>query len=52
VPAASLPRAEDVGRHVTLWQPLQGGHVGFAGGDFPGHVLALPDAVMAWAARL
>jgi hypothetical protein len=52
VPAASLPRPEEVGRHVTLWQPLQGGHVGFAGGGFPGHVIALPDAVMSWAARV
>jgi hypothetical protein len=52
VPATSLPRPEEVGRHVTLWQPSQGGHVGFAGGGFPGHVLALPDAVMSWAARV
>jgi len=52
VPAASLPRPEAVGRHVTLWQPSQGGHVGFAGGGFPGHVLTLPDTVMSWAARV
>ena len=52
VPAASLPRSEDVGRHVTLWQPLQGGHVGFPGGGFPGHVLGLPETVMAWAAAV
>ena len=25
---------------------------GFAGGDFPGHVLTLPDTVMSWAARV
>ena len=50
VPAASLPRAHEVGRHVTLWQPAHGGHVGFAAGRFPGHVLAMPDAVAGWLA--
>jgi predicted alpha/beta-fold hydrolase len=51
VPAPSLPRAHEVGRHVTLWQPAHGGHVGFAAGALPrGHVLALPDAVLAWLA--
>ena len=48
VPAASLPRQQDVGRHVTLWQPAQGGHVGFPGGRFPGHVQNLPEGVMRW----
>ena len=48
VPAHSLPRAHEVGRHVTLWQPAKGGHVGFASGRFPAHVLALPEAVMRW----
>jgi predicted alpha/beta-fold hydrolase len=48
VPAASLPRLGAVGRHVTLWQPAHGGHVGFPGGRFPGHVQALPAGVMAW----
>lgn len=51
VPAASLPRRQDVGPWVTLWQPPQGGHVGFPSGRFPGHVLGLPDAVMAWVVR-
>jgi predicted alpha/beta-fold hydrolase len=46
VPAASLPR--DGGAHVTLWQPAHGGHVGFPGGGFPGHLMTLPDAVMGW----
>jgi len=32
VPADSLPAAHEVGRHVTLWQPDHGGHVGFASG--------------------
>ena len=49
VPAASLPMAADVGRCVTLWQPAQGGHVGFPAGSPPGHLSTLPDAVMHWA---
>ena len=48
VPAASLPRPGTVGPHVTLWQPAHGGHVGFPGGRFPGHVQPLPAGVMAW----
>jgi predicted alpha/beta-fold hydrolase len=48
VPAASLPRQQDVGRFVTLWQPPQGGHVGFPAGRFPSHVQAMPQAVSAW----
>ena len=48
IPADSLPRPEDVGSCVTLWQPRHGGHVGFPAGPFPGHVLAMPEAVSAW----
>ncbi|WP_428420634.1 YheT family hydrolase [Methylibium sp.] len=48
VPAACLPQSHEVGRHVTLWQPAQGGHVGFPRGAFPGEVLSLPEAVMSW----
>jgi predicted alpha/beta-fold hydrolase len=48
VPARSLPGPQDVGRFVTLWQPLHGGHVGFAQGRFPGHVQTLPEAVTGW----
>ena len=48
VPAASLPRADEVGRHVTLWQPAHGGHVGFCQGRVPGDVRGLPAAVGAW----
>jgi len=51
VPGASLPRAHEVGRHVTLWQPAHGGHVGFPGGRWPGHVMTLPEQVMGWIAR-
>ena len=48
VPATSLPRPGDVGRHVTLWQPAHGGHVGFAQGRPPGQVFWLPQAVGSW----
>ena len=48
VPAASLPRPEDVGGFVTLWQPQQGGHVGFPQGHFPAHLRAMPEAVGDW----
>lgn len=49
VPAASLPRPGEVGRHVTLWQPPHGGHVGFPGGRWPpGHLMTLPERVMGW----
>ncbi len=48
VPATSLPRPSEVGRWVTLWQPAHGGHVGFAGGRWPGHVRPMPEAVGQW----
>ena len=49
VPADSLPREGEVGRHVTLWQPREGGHVGFAQGALPpGDVFWLPRAVGGW----
>jgi predicted alpha/beta-fold hydrolase len=48
VPAASLPRPGEVGPHVTLWQPRHGGHVGFPAGPWPGHTLAMPEAVIGW----
>ncbi len=51
VPAACLPRAGEVGPHVTLWQPGHGGHVGFPGGRWPGHVLTLPERVTGWIAQ-
>jgi predicted alpha/beta-fold hydrolase len=50
VPAACLPGPQEVGPCVTLWQPAGGGHVGFPGGRFPGHVLGLPAAVTGWLA--
>ena len=48
VPASSLPTASEVSASVTLWQPAEGGHVGFATGMCPGHVHALPEAVGRW----
>ncbi len=48
VPARSLPGTQEVGPCVTLWQPAQGGHVGFPQGAPPGHVLAMPKSVVAW----
>ena len=50
VPASSLPQVADVGTYVTLWQPRHGGHVGFPAGRPPGHVLTMPEAVLAWMA--
>jgi hypothetical protein len=43
VPADSLPQASDVSAAVTLEQPMEGGHIGFAGGRFPGHLRFLPE---------
>ena len=45
IPAASLPQPADVSAWVTLWQPAQGGHVGFPSSAFPAHVRAMPEAV-------
>jgi len=50
VPAASLPRVQEMTRHVTLWQPRHGGHVGFVQEPWPGQINALPQVVGAWAA--
>ncbi len=51
VPAHSLPLHSETGRHVSLWQPHDGGHIGFAQAPWPGHIRALPHAVGAWAAQ-
>jgi len=48
VPASCLPRPDEVGTHVTLWQPVHGGHVGFPQGRWPGHVMTLPEQVTGW----
>ncbi|MEY4140486.1 MAG: hypothetical protein RLZZ371_2668 [Pseudomonadota bacterium] len=48
VPASSLPVSSEVGCYVTLWQPAQGGHVGFMAGSPPGHLQTLPQTVGGW----
>lgn len=48
VPAESLPNLQDVSAAITLWQPEQGGHVGFSDGRFPGQLHWLPQAVGGW----
>ena len=48
IPAASLPVQAQVSDCVTLWQPEQGGHVGFPSGRFPANVWAMPAAVTAF----
>ena len=48
VPASSLPRQSEVGLNVRLWQPDQGGHVGFMAGPPPGHLQTLPQTVGDW----
>jgi uncharacterized protein len=48
MPTSSLPQPGSVGKHVTLWQPAHGGHVGFPSGAFPGHVHSMPRAVGQW----
>ena len=52
VPAWSLPQPSEVGPQVTLWQPKQGGHVGFPQGPLPGHVRGMPDAVGGWLLKI
>lgn len=48
VPAFCLPKQHEVGPWVTLWQPRDGGHVGFPSGPWPGNVWALPEQVVGW----
>jgi uncharacterized protein len=48
LPAKNLPSSQQTAACVTLWQPTHGGHVGFPGGHWPGHVHTLPERVMAW----
>ena len=51
IPASCLPKSSEVSSHVSLWQPEQGGHVGFASGKFPGDLREMPWAVMEWMTR-
>ena len=52
VPAASLPTPQEAGAWVRLWQPLHGGHVGFAQpryrGDPRGQIWGLWEQVLDW----
>ena len=50
IPAWSLPQPADVSGSVTLWQPAQGGHVGFPSGAYPANVRVMPEAVTAFLA--
>ena len=50
VPAAALPPPGRATPWVRLWQPAEGGHVGFPAGPFPGHVRQLPNIVCDWLA--
>jgi predicted alpha/beta-fold hydrolase len=43
VPAASLPRTDQVSRYVRLEQPAGGGHIGFVRGSPPGRLDFLPQ---------
>lgn len=48
IPAWSLPRPAQVSGAITLWQPSQGGHVGFPVSERIGlgtNVLGMPEAV-------
>ena len=55
VPTASLPAVGDVSADVTLWQPSQGGHVGFPADSacqWPHtHIRAMPMAVCEFLAQ-
>jgi predicted alpha/beta-fold hydrolase len=55
VPADSLPHnpasdqtVQQLSPWVTLWQPLQGGHVGFVHGKPPGNTQTLPTVINHW----
>jgi predicted alpha/beta-fold hydrolase len=48
IPRDSLPTLNDIAADVQLWQPAQGGHVGFPSGTLPGHLGFLPQQVLRW----
>lgn len=48
LPARHLPRPQEVAAAVLLEQPDEGGHVGFAGGAFPGNIDWLPQRLLAF----
>lgn len=51
VPARSLPAPHEVGPCVTLWQPREGGHVGFPDRGLSGQMRMMPDEVGGWLLR-
>lgn len=46
LPASALPHRQEVTSSVVLQQPQTGGHVGFPGGTFPGHIDWLPQRIL------
>ena len=48
LPAHALPAAKAVSRHVIREFPQHGGHVGFVGGRFPGHLDWLAQRLIAF----
>jgi predicted alpha/beta-fold hydrolase len=51
VPSWSLPGQQDESQHVKLWQPLQGGHVGFPACSGSARENYLPQEVGSWLSR-
>jgi len=51
IPASSLPDSKSVGKFVSLWQPDNGGHVGFTQAGSAGKPCTLPDIVGGWLMR-
>lgn len=48
IPADSLPNEKEVSVKVSLLQPKDGGHVGFASGAFPGDINWLPKTILSF----
>lgn len=48
LPAAALPRPDEVAPAVRLEFPSHGGHAGFVSGPFPGHLRWMPERVLAF----
>ncbi len=48
LPAAALPRPDEVAGAVRLELPSHGGHAGFVSGAFPGHLRWMPERVLAF----
>jgi len=51
IPASSLPDSKSVGKFVSLWQPDNGGHVGFTQARSAGQPCALSNIVGSWLMR-